>query len=235
MIAARSRATARVLVVGLLVATMVGCQRHRPAPPPARVLLVSIDTPRPDHLGAYGYARPTSPHLDAFAKGGVVFEDVTSTAPWTLPAHASLFTGVYPGRHGLATSNAKLSDSVATLATQLATSGFATAAVVNSNYLSQTFGLERGFQRFRYVVESVTQREPSRAITDQALAWAKELAGQRWFLFFHYYDVHSDYRSLPEYEAQFVRPYAGTLDGTTAQLMAFRKGGCGSTRRTCSI
>ncbi len=142
---------ARVLIVGCLAATTVGCQRDRPAPPPARVLLVSIDTLRPDHLGAYGYTRPTSPRLDAFAKGGVVFEDVTSAAPWTLPAHASLFTGVYPGRHGLATSNAQLSDSVATLASQLAASGFATAAVVNSNYLSQTFGLERGFQRFRYV------------------------------------------------------------------------------------
>ncbi len=211
---------ASVVLIGAVVA---GC-RHEPPPPPARVLLISIDTLRPDHLGAYGYARPTSPHLDAFAKQGIVFEDVTSAAPWTLPSHASLFTGMYPSHHGLASSEAKLSDSVATLATVLAANGFATAAVVNSNYLSPTFGLDRGFQRYRYVVESVGQREPSRAVTDQALAWTHELRGQRWFLFVHYYDVHSDYASLPQYEAQFVRPYAGQVDGTTAQLMAYRQG-----------
>jgi arylsulfatase A-like enzyme len=212
-------------LAGLLLigTTLVGCQREVSAPP-ARVLLVSIDTLRPDHLGTYGYARPTSPHLDAFAGQGVVFEDVTSAAPWTLPSHASLFTGMYPSHHGLASSEAKLSGSIATLATELAANGFATAAVVNSNYLSPTFGLERGFQRYRYVAEQVSQREPSRAVTEQALAWAKELAGQRWFLFVHYYDVHSDYASLPEYEAQFVRPYAGQADGTTAQLLAYRQG-----------
>ena len=131
---------------------------------------------------------------------------------------------MYPSRHGLSASNARLSDSVMTLATQLAASGFATAAIVNSDYLSQTFGLDRGFQKFRYVPEAVTQREPSHAITDQALAWARELRRQRWFLFVHYYDVHSDYCSLPEYESQFVRPYAGAADGTTEQMLASRQG-----------
>ncbi len=215
----------RWLAIGLAVGAAAGCHADAPPPRPERVLLVSIDTLRPDHLGSYGYDRPTSPRLDDFAKGGVVFEDVTSAAPWTLPSHASLFTGVYPSRHGLATSGARLSDAVTTLAAQCAANGFATAAVVNSNYLSETFGLNRGFQRFRYVVETVTQRAPSRDVTEQALAWAKELAGRRWFLFVHYYDVHSDYASLPEYESRFVRPYAGTIDGSTAQLLGLRRSG----------
>lgn len=212
--------------LALLLAWGVGgCRPAAPPVPPERVVLISIDTLRPDHLGTYGYARPTSPNLDAFAAGGAVFLDVTSPSPWTLPSHASLLTGLYPGRHGLVSSRAQLPETVTTLAAHLAARGFATAAVVHSNYLSRVFGLDRGFQRFRYVQESVSQREPSREITDQALAWAAEMHGQRSLLFVHYYDVHSDYRSLPEYETQFVRPYAGTVDGTTAQLLEARRSG----------
>jgi arylsulfatase A-like enzyme len=96
---------------------------------------------------------------------------------------------------------------------------------VNSNYLSQVFGLERGFQRFRHVQESVAQREPGREITDQAIAWGEAMRGRRAFLFVHYYDVHSDYRSLPEYEQLFVGSYDGSVNGTTAQLLDARRRG----------
>lgn len=219
----RLRAGARVVLV-CLVALGVGCRQQSGTASAQRVILISIDTLRPDHLGAYGYPRPTSPHLDAFAKQGVLFEDVTSPSPWTLPAHASLFTGVYPSRHGLTSSGVTLSASITTLAASLADHGFATGAVVNSNYLSNVFGLDRGFQKFRYVKEEVNQREPSRAVTDQAVEWSKEFAGQRSFLFVHYYDVHSDYRSRPEYEREFVRPYVGPADGSTAQMVASRTG-----------
>jgi arylsulfatase A-like enzyme len=215
----------RAVVVALLVLALAGCRAAPPSAPADRVVLISIDTLRADHLGAYGYPRPTSPKLDAFAAGGVIFTDVTSPSPWTLPAHASLFTGLYPGRHGLASSSAKLPATVTTLAQHLAARGFQTAGVVNSNYLSQVFGLERGFQRFRHVQESVAQREPGREITEQAIAWAEAMRGQRAFLFVHYYDVHSDYRSLPEYERQFVGSYAGSVNGTTAQLLDARRRG----------
>jgi arylsulfatase A-like enzyme len=212
-----------VRLLGLILAVaLAGCQRAPTVP--ARVLLISIDTLRPDHLGTYGYTRATSPNLDAFGREGVVFDDVTSTSPWTLPAHASMFTGLYPTRHGVMDLTTTLSKDLPTLATRMAEAGFATAAVVNSRYLSPTFGLERGFQRFRYMTETRSQREPSKIITEQALAWARELSGQRWFLFVHYYDVHSDYSALPEYEQQFVRPYSGPADGTTAQLLNGRSG-----------
>lgn len=219
----RPVAVATTLVA--LAYALAGCRAASPPAPAERVVLISIDTLRADHLGAYGYARPTSPNLDAFAAGGVIFTDVTSPSPWTLPAHASLFTGLYPGRHGLASSNAKLPGSVTPLAQHLAARGFQTAAVVNSNYLSPVFGLERGFQRFRHVQESVGQREPAREITEQAIAWAEEMRGKRAFLFVHYYDVHSDYRSLPEYERMFVGSYTGSVNGSTAQLLDARRRG----------
>ena len=80
------------------------------------VLLLSIDSLRPDHLGLYGYERFTSPVLDEVARAGVVFEDASSAAPWTLPSHASMLTGLYPLRHRVVSSKTRLPDEVPTLA-----------------------------------------------------------------------------------------------------------------------
>ena len=210
-------------VVTLAAAAWIAMVARRPTTPRLFVL-VSIDTLRPDHLGCYGYARPTSPHLDALAAESVAFDDVTSPAPWTLPAHASLLTGLYPSHHTLKTPERMLPASVATLADLFASAGFVTAAVVNSLYLSPRCGLERGFNHYLYVEERADQREPSTRITDQAIAWLREYGGAPLFLFVHYYDVHGDYRSLPQYEALFVRAYTGRADGSTAQLLAARRG-----------
>jgi arylsulfatase A-like enzyme len=219
-----TRPTCVLLAAAIAVLAAAGCRKPAPvASAPRHVVLVSIDTLRSDHLGAYGYARPTSPRLDALAREGVLFEEARAPSPWTLPSHASLFTGLYPSRHH-ARQHAALPPSVTTLATLLAANGFATAAVVNSQNLSETFGLHRGFQQFQYVVEATAQREPSRAITDRATGWLREHRDDRLFLFVHYYDVHSDYASLPEYEQQFVRPYTGIATGSTPQLSAIRRG-----------
>lgn len=207
-----------------VIAAIAGCRgAARPAPPP-RVVLVSVDTLRADHLGGYGYGRPTSPGIDGLAREGILFEDVSAPSPWTLPSHASLLTGLYPSRHGLKAHDRYLPATVPTLAALLGRAGFVTAAVVNSYNLGPRFGLDRGFQEFLYVEERADQVEPSTRITDQAIAWLRQHRDRRLFLFVHYYDVHSDYRSRPRYEEQFVSPYRGPADGTTAQLMACREG-----------
>jgi arylsulfatase A-like enzyme len=210
-----------VLAAGL--ALTAGCGPSRPAPP-QRLVLISVDTLRADHLGSYGYGRPTSPGIDALAREGVLFEDVSAPSPWTLPSHASLLTGLYPSRHGLKAHDRYLPSTVPTLAALLGRAGFVTAGVVNSYNLGPRFGLDRGFQEFVYVEEVADQVEPSTRITDQAMAWLRQHRDRRLFVFVHYYDVHSDYRSRPRYEEQFVSPYQGRADGTTAQLMAFREG-----------
>ncbi len=191
---------------------------------PRLVVLVSIDTLRADHLGLYGYERPTSPSLDGLALESAVFEDATSSSPWTLPAHATLLTGLYPSRHGLTSHARYLSSDLETLAQLFSQAGYRTAAVVNSHNLGPEFGLDRGFQQYSYVEESVEQREPSSEITDQGLEWIEGAGKSPLFLFLHYYDVHSDYASLPRYESEFLRPYEGIADGSTAQLAAYREG-----------
>jgi arylsulfatase A-like enzyme len=153
-----------------------------------------------------------------------VFDDAMSSSPWTLPAHASLLTGLYPRRHGLTSHDRYLASSLATLPQLFSKAGYRTAAVVNSHNLAPEFGLDRGFERYRYVEERVSRKEPSVEITDQAMEWVREAGSQPLFLFLHYYDVHSDYVSLPDYEAAFLRPYDGAADGSTAQLAAHREG-----------
>ena len=93
------RAALRALAAATVgLAALVGCGRDRP---PIPVLLVSIDTLRPDHLGAYGYLDVETPNIDALARRGVLFAQATSPAPLTLPAHASIMTGTYPTYHGV--------------------------------------------------------------------------------------------------------------------------------------
>jgi arylsulfatase A-like enzyme len=208
--------------LGLLSLLAFACCRAEERP--RLVVLISIDTLRADHLGLYGYERQTSPNLDRLALESTVFDEAMSSSPWTLPAHASLLTGLYPSRHGLTSHERYLDSSLSTLPQLFSKAGYRTAAVVNSHNLAPEFGLDRGFERYRYVEERVDRREPSTEITDQAMAWIREERGKPLFLFLHYYDVHSDYVSLPEYEESFLRPYTGIADGSTAQLAAHREG-----------
>jgi arylsulfatase A-like enzyme len=206
----------------LLVLAVVGCGERSERP--RRVVLVSIDTLRADHLGFYGYPRPTSPTLDALASESTVFDDAMSASPWTLPSHATLLTGLYPSRHGLVSHERYLPSTIETLAQVFSRAGYRTAAVVNSHNLSPAFGLDRGFQQYRYVEEDAGRREPSREITDQATQWLAAAGDAPVLLFLHYYDVHSDYASLRRYEDELLRPYDGVADGTTSQLVAYREG-----------
>ncbi|MBW2384134.1 MAG: sulfatase [Deltaproteobacteria bacterium] len=227
-----------LVALALIVATLVACERAgsgpqdagagsaetrraaaEPTPRPRIIILLSIDTLRADHLGAYGHERFTSPQLDALAAQGVLFEDASSTAPWTLPAHASMLTGLHPGAHGVRTQRTPLGEDVPTLPALLSAAGWQTAAVVNSTWLKrETFGTTRDFQHYEWVEDIKEKRTPTTWVTDRAIAWLRELGEAPLFLFMHYYDVHSDYASLPEYERLLVTPYEGEADGTAWQL-----------------
>jgi len=207
-----------------LIAFALSIAARGASPRIERVILVSIDTLRADHVGAYGYGRPTSPAIDALAARGVLFQNVSTPSPWTYPAHASLFTGLYPGRHGLKNLDRLLPSGLPTIASVLARAGWTTGAVVNSTLLGPRFGLDRGFREFLYVEPVATQRAPATRVVDQALEWARRYRDRKLFLFVHTSDVSSDYVSLPKWERQFVRPYSGPADGTTAQLSAVLQG-----------
>ncbi len=209
-----------MLVLLAALTAAYGCDASRA---PTNVLLLSIDTLRADHLGCYGYDRPTSPTLDALAARGVVFEDAVSPAPSTLPAHASLLTGRYPGRHGARRAGARVSADAVMLAETLAARGFKTAAVVNAAELSERSGLARGFGSFVVVPARVASAEPS-AVWEAAMMWLTKWRERQFFLFVHTSEVASDYTAMASYLSQFTRAYDGIADGTRAQLLAVRDG-----------
>ncbi len=225
------RRLANIALVGLSAVLVAGCPRGSATEDHAEnVILISIDTLRPDHLGCYGHERPTSPAIDDLAASGVRFEDVTTSCPWTLPSHMSMLTGMYPSRHGVKNEVSRLRDDVPTLATRLAVRGFQTMGVVNSHFLADRHGLERGFESHSYVDEIIgepdgSQTIPNRGddITDQALDLLDQRDGRPFFLFLHYYDVHTDFTPEAEFRAQFVGAYDGPIDGSTQQLVAIRR------------
>jgi arylsulfatase A-like enzyme len=215
--------SARLALSALLLLLMPpGCGRAQGAVA-RNLLLISIDTLRPDMLGCYGHELPTSPTLDDLARTGTLFEDVTATAPWTLPSHASLLTGVYPNRHGLVSPDRRLPDALGTLAEAARAAGMRTAAIVNSQNVGERYGLDRGFEAFQRIPEDAARRAPTE-VEARALDWIGAHDGAPFFLFLHFYDVHSDYVSLPEYERRFVGTAGGALDGSTGQLRAVRTG-----------
>jgi arylsulfatase A-like enzyme len=213
---------ARVLLALGLAAAATAChgggEKH-----PRSVILISIDTLRADHLGCYGHPLPTSPNLDAFAAQGTVFDDAFAPSPWTLPSHVSLLTGLYPTRHGVRTTNRRLADAIPSLATLLAQQGFETGAIVNGVIMRRQFGLAQGFADYQMVPSNQSRAGAASRVTDAALRWLGDHRGRRVFLFLHYYDVHSDYRSLARYERIFA-PGPSRFDGSTAQLIDVRNG-----------
>jgi arylsulfatase A-like enzyme len=186
------------------------------------IILISIDTLRPDHMGCYGYSRPTSPVMDQFASEGLLFEDVTSPSPWTLPAHGSMLTGLYPNRHALKSRDISLPKDIITLAEVLQKQEYTTTEIINCYYLSKRYEMDRGFTNYTYVVEKPRQVEPSQ-VEDKAKLWLSNSQIQPFFLFLHYFDVHSDYCSQANYEKMFLRPYNGKFDGRTTQLVFHRE------------
>src|SRR4029453_3787856 len=139
------RAALSVLVLGLAASAC----RGRPSPSvfaDAPVVLVSIDTLRADHLALYGYKDGSTPSLDALGRESIVFDDAYSHCPLTLPAHASLFTGLLPPHHGVRDNQGfALGRDKRTLATRLRAAGFDTGAAVSAYVIRSGTGIAQGF------------------------------------------------------------------------------------------
>ena len=128
-----------------------GGDRSPPAAAPERpnILVVTLDTTRADHLGCYGHPDGATPTLDGLAAQGARFERAYTVTPLTIPAHSSLFTGLYPPRHGVRDNGDYfLSDSAETLAERLSAAGYATMAAVGAEVTSHHWGFSQGFDAF---------------------------------------------------------------------------------------
>jgi arylsulfatase A-like enzyme/thioredoxin-like negative regulator of GroEL len=190
------------------------------------VLLISIDTTRADRLGSYGRGDASTPNLDRWAAEGVVFENALTSVPVTLPAHASLMSGLLPHRHGVRDNGIyRVPDEPPTLAALLAGEGYDTAAVVGAAVLDRQYGLDRGFKRYDDSVGpmglAIAERDAA-AVTGAASAAARTLR-KPFFLFVHYFDPHAAYDPPTPFAERF-RPdlYQGEIAYVDEQIGRLR-------------
>lgn len=157
------------------------------------VILVSIDTLRADHVGAYRKGRSPTPNLDRLAGQSDVYLNAFTVAPSTLPAHASMLTGFYPHEHGAGFAPAEkgLSPSLTTLAEYFQEHGYFTAAVAGGGYVRPAFGFEQGFGAWREV-----GAEALHDAVSQLLGFVDEHSAEPCFLFLHTYATHAPYVTL---------------------------------------
>jgi len=175
------------------------------APVRPNVLLVTVDTLRADHLGAYGYGLPTSPHLDALAAAGVRLEALSSTAPETAPATASILTGLYQPQHRVADNRDVLAADVTTLAERLRAAGYASAGFVGNQLVGAAYGFNQGFQAFEEFSAPLHERADARGV-DQALAWLAGAPASPWLLWLHLMDPHGPYAPAPHWNTLATYP-----------------------------
>src|SRR5713226_9154706 len=222
-----------LLIACLLLTAPRALAAGNPAP---NVVVITIDTLRPDHLGCYGYKQIRTPNIDALAADGIRFERAYTSVPVTLPSHTVIFTGTYPiysGMHDFAAN--KLSPTQPTLASVLKEHGYTTGAVVASAVLDSRFGLNHGFDFYydhfdfsRLQESNLDEMErPGNVVADVTLDWLTKNYQKKFFLWMHLYDPHYPYRPPAPYSQEYAsHPYDGEIafaDAQVGRLLRFLK------------
>jgi arylsulfatase A-like enzyme len=219
----RSHVVAVCLTAALLL-PLLSCRISRAVPHPRNVLLITLDTMRADRLPAYGFTGVVTPALDRIAAEGALFEETFAAAPLTLPSHASLFTGLYPPRHGVRdNAGAPLSDELTTLAEVLRQRGLRTAAFVASSVLAPRRGLEQGFDLYSAGVPARCSSAPpahrrAGEVVDESLSWLERHEAEPFFAWLHLYDTHRPYDLPAEYKDRYLDPYLAAIAYEDAQI-----------------
>ena len=186
------------------------------------ILVYLIDTLRADHLGAYGYPRPTSPHIDQLAAEGILFESSQAQSPWTRASVASVLTGLWPQIHGTNGDEDALADDAVTLAEVLSASGYRTAAITSNGNAARIAGFAQGFDYFKYLRNLragdplATSEDVNRSVFD----WLDRNTGEGqaetpFFLFVHTIDPHAPYTPPEPHRGRFAAeadPSLGSIE-----------------------
>ncbi len=228
-----------------------------PSPPEGApdVVLIVLDTVRAENVSTYGYARPTAPEIDALAREGALFLDATSPSTWSLPSHASLFTGRYPSSHGAHAEHRYLDDRYPTLAQVLERRGYETFCITANPWISDGLGLTRGFAwqdesllnhggagiGFSFVhrlLDRLGLQEVDKGgdlVASSFEAWARErpAEGQRpAFVFLNFVEAHFPYHQLPhDYLWRFTDAPYSELREISVDLLGAQFGGKGRPAR----
>jgi arylsulfatase A-like enzyme/Tfp pilus assembly protein PilF len=234
---------AAVILIGVILATLAkrppsiaeippnnGAGETRKSVPAndLSLLIVTLDTTRADRIGAYGYPNIETPNLDRLADDGVVFEQAESVAPLTLPAHSSIFTGLFPPSHGVRDNGGfYLDENSVVLAEILRDSGLRTGGFVGSFVLDSKWGIAQGFDTYfdDFDLRKSSGRSPGEIerpaseVADATLTWLDEAPQARFFSWVHFYDPHSPYKPPEPWASRYPnRPYVGEIAYTDSQV-----------------
>jgi arylsulfatase A-like enzyme len=195
-----------------LLLLLPGCGGEEAAPP--NVVIVTLDTVRADHLGCYGYERPTSPRIDALAGSATRFTRALATSSWTVPTHASIFTGRFPFEHGAhafavepgTVNNVNpLPEDELSLAEIFWDRGYTTAAfVANEAFLGARWQINQGFETYH------VERVYGDRLNQPVYRWLEAVSARPFFLFVNYIDAHRPYNTAPR---PGVTPRPAVRDG----------------------
>jgi len=239
-----------VLIVSVAMASlMTGCRRDdvqdQPAssspewrgeiaPSDLNVVLITIDTLRSDRVSSYGSDLVHTPNIDSFASEGVLFSNAASTVPFTLPAHSSILTGLYPPGHGVRENvGYTLDDSIPTLAEVVSEGGWNTAGFVSAFVLDGRWGIGRGFDHYfddfdlaEFDTANLSSVQRSGDVTiSEAVRWIDGRPQDApFFLWLHLYDPHDPYTPPEPFKSQYPgRPYDGEVAYTDSLIGEFRQ------------
>ena len=202
-----------------LLAALLGaaCGKRVEGP---NILLITLDTTRRDHLGVYGYSIPTSPNLDRLAQDSLVYTQAYAVSSWTLPTHASMFTGKFPSAHGAnydpdgplnlgegigaqygGYRARPIAEDEVTLAALLTQHGYATGGIIAGPWLLERFRLGKGFEHYDDSGVTALNGRPAADVTRAAIEYVDEHKSDAFFLFLNYYDAHSPWWKEPPKDA----------------------------------
>jgi len=194
-----------ILLLSIMSLQLFRCDKATKRSKPANIILLVIDALRQDHLSLYGYARNTTPHIDALAQQALVCSNAYSQSNWTCPSMASIFTGTYPIVHkvynspeGIIDRFSVLPDSLTTLPEALKEKDFYTAAVTSCGWVSENSNYDQGFDEFHLV------ERKDETIIDKAIEFIREKKKRDFFLYVHLLDLH-DYAWLKIRHKQFLK------------------------------
>lgn len=207
----------RYVLFALCFLLTSACSSKKPEPTrPLNLVLVTIDTLRPDHLACYGNTKIQTPNLDKLSQRGVLFQNAVTHTPLTAPSHASMFTGLYPTVHKVRdTGGFYLQPTSTTLASILQQQGYDTAAFVGASVLKKSFGFNRGFSVYDDDMPKPAPGTPvefperrAAEVVDRAVGWLDSRTTKPFFLWVHVFDPHFPYKP--------PSPFSNTYDGEIA-------------------
>lgn len=180
------------------------------------IVLISVDTLRYDRLGINGYKKPTSPNIDRFFGKSFIFKNAYAEAPWTLPSHAAMLTGVYPKKLNVELTTDLLAPEGISLARILKNSGYNTAAFSTGPFVTADQGFGQGFEFFKHYQDW----QDAKTITKDSIDWLKENKKSKFFLFIHAFQVHDPYAPEKKFAKQVDPNYKGNLNSVDISKIA---------------